>query len=240
MIVARRRKSKEELEELTRTQVLNLKELEKAANFEKKTSRKPALLLAMIGVFSISAGLFYPKVTTMLSSRSTDVEDTTISEQRQEDNAEVVVNQANANSNMLTCSISQPDPNDATLVNTTTYTFQFLDNGLLGNYDKVMDIKTSVPVTQTPSSIVTLDTLLANLMQTPIAGYLLEKVPTASTDPNVVDGYTATLSVDFAQFNPATLTTLHTTNSFANVEFSNTDTRDIIQQRETSLGYTCQ
>ena len=238
--MARRRKSKEELEELTRTQVLNLKELEKAANFEKKTSRKPALLLAMIGVFSISAGLFYPKVTTMLSSRSTDVEDTTISEQRQEDNAEVVVNQANANSNMLTCSISQPDPNDATLVNTTTYTFQFLDNGLLGNYDKVMDIKTSVPVTQTPSSIVTLDTLLANLMQTPIAGYLLEKVPTASTDPNVVDGYTATLSVDFAQFNPATLTTLHTTNSFANVEFSNTDTRDIIQQRETSLGYTCQ
>ena len=43
--MARRRKSKEELEELTRTQVLNLKELEKAANFEKKTSQKPAAIL---------------------------------------------------------------------------------------------------------------------------------------------------------------------------------------------------
>ena len=44
-----RRKSKEELEELTRTQVLNLQELEKAAKFEKKTSRKPAYFLAILG-----------------------------------------------------------------------------------------------------------------------------------------------------------------------------------------------
>lgn len=238
--MSRRRKSKEELEELTRTQVLNLQELEKAANYEKKTSKKPAFVLAMIGVFSISLGLFYPSVTTMLSGRDADVPDTTISEQRQEDNEEISTNDTDMNLNILTCSISQADPNDVTLITTTTYTFQFLDNGFLGNYKKVMDIKTSVPVAQTPSNIVTLDTLLANLMQTPIAGYLIEKVPTASTDPNVVDGYTATLSVDFSQFDPATLTTLHTTNSFANVEFSNADTMDIIQQRETALGYTCQ
>ena len=78
----RHRKSKEELEELTRTQVLNLQELEKAAKYEKRTSKKPAAVLAVIGVFSISLGLCYPSVNNMLSSRS--VEDKpVVSEKRQ-------------------------------------------------------------------------------------------------------------------------------------------------------------
>ena len=55
--MGRRKKSNEELEELTRTQVLNLQELEKAAKYEKKTSKKPAAVLAILGVFSISLGL---------------------------------------------------------------------------------------------------------------------------------------------------------------------------------------
>ena len=238
--MGRRKKSKEELQELTRTQVLNLQELEKAAKYEKRASRKPAALFAILGVFSISLGVCYPSINHMLNSRDDDVFDTTISEQRQEDMDSVVPNDTIIDSNTLTCSISQGDPNDANLVTTTNYTFSFLDNGLLGSYKKVMDIKANAVVTQTPTSIVTLDTSLANLIQTPIAGYLIEKVPTASLDPNIVDGYTATLNVDFSQFNPANLTALHTTNSFANVEFSNLDTKDVIQQRQSSLGYTCQ
>ena len=49
--MGRRKKSNEELEELTRTQVLNLQELEHAAKYEKKTSKKPAAVLAILGVF---------------------------------------------------------------------------------------------------------------------------------------------------------------------------------------------
>ena len=67
--MGRRKKSNEELEELTRTQVLNLQELEKAAKYEKKTSKKPAAVLAILGVFSISLGLCYPSLNNMLSSR---------------------------------------------------------------------------------------------------------------------------------------------------------------------------
>lgn len=228
----RRRKSKEELEELTRTQCLNLQELEKAANYEKKTSKKPAFVLAFIGIMSISLGLSYPSVTNMLHSRG--VENVpSVSKQRQESVPE------STNVNTLSCSMSSVNPTDATLV-TTTYTFQFLDTGTLKYYEKVMDIKASTPVTQTPVSIVTLDTSLSNLMQTPIAGYLLEKTPVASTTPNVVDGYTAKLAVDFTQFNPATLTTLHTTNTFANVEFNSMQTKDVISNGLVGMGYTCQ
>ena len=235
--MARRRKSKEELEELTRTQVLNLKELEKAAKYEKKTSKKPAAVFALFGVFSISLGLCYPGVSNMLSSR--DIEETpTVSEQRQE-NVSSDDNETAINPLTLTCTASQTNTTDATLV-TTTYTFQFQDTGVLTSYKKVMNIKAGANVTQTPSSIVSLDTSLTNLMQTPITGYLLEKAPTASTTPTVVDGYTATLTVDFTKFNPATLTALHTSNSFARVEFASTNTKDAIQQKLTSGGYTCQ
>ena len=227
----RHRKSKEELEELTRTQVLNLQELEKAARYEKRTSKKPAAFLALIGVFSISLGLCYPSVNNMLNRRIGE-DKPVVSKQRQE-------SVVNVNSTALSCTLSQTNPVDATLV-TTTYNFQFLETGTLKYYEKVMDISVSNPVTQTPSSIVVLDTSLANLVQTPVVGYLLEKTPRASTLPNVVDGYTAKLAVDFTQFNPATLTTLHTTNTFANVEFSVQDTKDTIGTRLISGGYTCE
>lgn len=234
--MGRRKKSKEELEELTRTQVLNLQELERAAKYEKRTSKKPAAVLAILGVFSISLGLCYPSVNNMLNSRNTD-DKPVVSEQRQE---EVETDTATtADPLALTCTLSQTNPIDTTLSN-TTYNFKFLETGTLGYYEKVMDISVSTPVTQTPASIVSLDTSLANLVQTPITGYLLEKTPRASTSPNVVDGYTAKLAVDFTQFNPATLTTLHTTNAFANVEFNSQDTKDTISTRLISGGYTCE
>ncbi len=234
----RRKKSKEELEELTRTQVLNLQELERAANYEKKTSKKPAIVLAILGVFSISLGISYPGITNMLSSR--EIDDTpTVSESREEENTEATEDATTTNSLTLNCSISQPNVAESTVVN-TSYSFQFLETGTLTNYVKTMDIAVSAPVAVTPASIVSLDTSLANLMQTPIVGYTLEKTPTASSDPNIVDGYNAKLTVDLAQLNTSTLTPLHTTNSFANVEFSAADTKDVVLQRLVAAGYTCQ
>lgn len=232
--MARRKKTKEELEELTRTQVLNLQELEKAANFEKRTSKKPAAILAIIGLLSISLGISYPGINTMLSDKPITEKKVSVSEKREELN---ITNNSVQESNELTCTASVANT-DAT-VTTVTYNFQFQSTGMLGFYTKTMDIKASAPLTQTPVSIISLDTSLANLMQTPINGYLIEKNPVASTTPNVVDGYTAKLSVDMTVFNPATLTALHTSNSFANVEFSASETKDIIKPRVESLGYTC-
>ena len=234
--LGRRKKSKEELEELTRTQVLNLQELEKAAKDEKRTNRKPAAIFAILGVFSISLGLCYPSINNMLSSR--DVPETpTVSEQRQEETEETTTTEANPTT--MTCTLTQN--NDVELTSTTTtYTFQFLDTGTLRYYEKVEDIKATTEVISTPASIVSLDTSLSNLMQTQINGYLLEKTPTASTTPNVVDGYNAKMAVDLTMFDPTTLTDLHRTNTLANVEFTSADTKDTIQQALLANGYTCQ
>ena len=54
-------------EELQRTQVLNLQEVEKVAKFEKRTSKKPALFVAFLGILSITFGTTFG-ITEMLSA----------------------------------------------------------------------------------------------------------------------------------------------------------------------------
>jgi hypothetical protein len=234
--MGRRKKSKQELEELTRTQVLNIQELENAAKYEKRTSKKPAVFFAVLGLLSISLGVSYPGIQSMMDDSSTKKDNVT--EQRQEEEKEVS-STATALQNTLTCSINQMNEAEATTT-VTNYTFNFSETNTLASFEKTATISVTTPVSATPASIVSLDTALANLKQTVIAGYTLETTPTASTTPNVVDGYTAKLTVDFASFNPQTLTALHTSNVFANVEFSNQDTKDTITTRLTQQGFTCQ
>ena len=233
--MGRRKKSKQELEELTRTQVLNIQELENAAKYEKRTSKKPAVFFAVLGLLSISLGVSYPGIQSMMDDQSTKKDNVT--EQRKEEEKEVST--ASTIQNTLTCSINQMNEAEATTT-VTNYTFNFSETNTLASYEKTATISVTTPVSATPASIVSLDTSLANLKQTVIAGYTLETTPTASTTPNVVDGYTAKLTVDFASFNPQTLTALHTSNVFANVEFSNQDTKDTITTRLTQQGFTCQ
>ena len=234
--MGRRKKSKQELEELTRTQVLNIQELENAAKYEKRTSKKPAVFFAVLGLLSISLGVSYPGIQSMMDDPSSKNDNVT--EQRKEEEKEVS-STATALQNALTCSINQMNEAEATTT-VTNYTFNFSETNTLASFEKTATISVTTPVSATPASIVSLDTALANLKQTVIAGYTLETTPTASTTPNVVDGYTAKLIVDFASFNPQTLTALHTSNVFANVEFSNQDTKDTITTRLTQQGFTCQ
>lgn len=223
-----------EREELTKTQVLNLKELETVANYEKKTSKKPAAWLACIGIFAITLGVCYPSMTSMLSQ---SVASAKVEEKKAEPKEQKKVATTSASTNELTCSLTQPNTTDGT-VSTTTFVFAF-QNDMIASYKKSIDIKAQGAVTTTPLSIIALDTALTNLMQTPLTGYALEKKPIASTTPNVVDRYQATLAVDFATFNKATLTALHTSNYFATVEFDATDTKDMTQQKAVLGGYTC-
>ena len=55
-------------EELTRTQVLNLQELERVANYERKTSKRPAALFAFAGFLAITMGLLYPNIMMAVDS----------------------------------------------------------------------------------------------------------------------------------------------------------------------------
>ena len=55
-------------EELTKTQVLNLQELERVAKFERKTSKRPAVLFAIAGILSLTLGLSYNNIMMAIDS----------------------------------------------------------------------------------------------------------------------------------------------------------------------------
>ena len=52
-------------EELQRTQVLNLKDVEETVRFEKRTSKKPAIIVAVLGIICITIGSSFAFVQTM-------------------------------------------------------------------------------------------------------------------------------------------------------------------------------
>ena len=52
-------------EELQRTQVLNLQSFKETARFEKMTSKKPAIILAVLGVLFIAIGLAFPTMQSL-------------------------------------------------------------------------------------------------------------------------------------------------------------------------------
>ena len=55
-------------DELQRTQVLNLKDVEEVAHFEKITSKKPAIILAIIGALFLTFGTTF-QIATNLSAK---------------------------------------------------------------------------------------------------------------------------------------------------------------------------
>ena len=58
-------------EELTRTQVLNLSDFEQVAKYEKSTSKRPAIFLAILGVICIISGFSYTPIMNIVIEKIT-------------------------------------------------------------------------------------------------------------------------------------------------------------------------
>ena len=59
-------------EELQKTQILNLNELQKTIRFEKITSKKPALIVAVLGIFLLIFGATFQIATSLNSNRKVE------------------------------------------------------------------------------------------------------------------------------------------------------------------------
>ena len=70
-------------EELQKTQVLNLKDVEEAARFERITSKKPAIIVAAIGVLSIMFGATFGVVQTLTTEPTIKDNSNSTTEKRQ-------------------------------------------------------------------------------------------------------------------------------------------------------------
>ena len=227
-------RSKMSAEELAKTQVLNLSDVEKLANYEKKVSKKPAIVLGVIGLFVLSIGMFYPKVTAFLAKDKDEgviynrVDDKIDDAVNNNDNT-TTSNQVNLNS-QLTCTkttLAAPDGTDTTL----TYNLSFIDNALQ-SYTKLAIIN---PNSTNPAGVATVDGLYNGFLsfsQVPVNGYYLQVTKNSS-------GIAVNVNIDLTKLDVMSFPETHKTNSVSNVEFNLNATKDVVSNMLATGGFNC-
>ena len=222
-------------EELAKTQVLNLSDLEKVANYEKVTSKKPAMFIAIIGVMFISMGLLYPSVLTMMSSdtgtKKTTEEKALQNESNLTDDTSSQARVEDVIPSMVSCQIASPgnpDGTDTALV----VNFNF-ENNQLKSFTKQFTANATVGNPIGPTTIQNSINGYKYFETVPIEGYQIFTIPTEI-------GYAVNVNVDLTKFNPQTLPSTHVYNHVTNVIYLlNTDKTMLVTELTTN-GYICQ
>jgi len=214
-------------EELAKTQVLNLSDVERVANYEKKTSKKPAIVLAIIGVMAISLGLVYPSIETALSKEPTSnkvenkmTQDELVSE---ETTTQARVEEPVQTTN-VTCKVSSTgNKNGTDAFLETTLTFE---NAKLKSFTKKYTAVATAGNPIGPTSIQNLMTGYKYFDTVTIEGY-----KTLTTPLPTGNGFLVTINVDLTKFNPQTLPTTHKYDSLTNVTYLlDTDQTTLVSQ----------
>lgn len=222
--------SKMSAEELAKTQVLNLNDVEELANYEKTVSKKPAIVVGILGLFALSIGMFYPKIVAFLDNSK----DKNVVYNRVDKDDEAIYNSKSLNeenlNTQLTCMkaiLANPDGTDLNL----TYNFNFVNNALQ-SYTKLAIYNINAT---NPNGTVTVDNLyntFTAISQIPIVGYYLQTSKTSN-------GLTVSMNADLTKFSPTTLPDTHKTYTISNVEYALNTTKEIITTTSETNGFTC-
>lgn len=208
-------------EELQRTQVLNLKDVEETVRIEKSTSKKPAIVVATIGVLSILFGTAFPVVQTLSTKPKNDTHNNAKVEKKRVINPETTLN----------CTFTKLNNADGTdTILNANYTF---------NYDKLIKAEKTFTINPTvgnplgPTTVQAYITGYQPFLVEQIAGYQMSATPTGN-------GLIVKSLVDLTVFNPTTLPTLHQGNIATNVEYAVNTEKEAIYKDLTAKGFTCQ
>ncbi len=208
-------------ENLTKTQVLNLNDVEKSAK-DNKDNKKTVMIIAFVGVFAIVAGL----ISQFVFSGS-DEEDNKPSKSNVADKND----KKNQESNTLVCSLEQMGNADGTDT-TTSLSFVFNERKLQ-NYSKTLAVN---PTAGNENGVLAIQYLFTNYKQyetIPINGY------TIITEQRGT-GIQSSVNIDLTVLDKNTLTDAHRQNGFTNVEFNLDEEKEMIKDNLVGLGYSCQ
>lgn len=223
-----RRMTKEERlakEELTKTQVLNLSELERVANYERRTSKKPAAILAILGVMCITLGLSYNNIVAVFSGTKEPAKNTISHKEVEEDKTPEPI----ATMSCQYTNFGSPEGLDTTVEMTLIF-----NNGKLGSYTKVMNIKpTAGQEAQAAAVIPQLLLGYQSFEPLSIAGY---KIVSTQKDT----GFETIVSLDLKELDPTQLNMYHESNVVTKAEFTKEDTKETVLTKAEDLGYICQ
>ncbi len=214
-------------EELTRTQVLNLQELERVAKFERKTSKRPALLFAVAGILALTLGFSYNNIMMALDNiEFTETSENTyrIDLDSQYDSATPVPTKK------VTCTFAQPAQADGT-DKSTTYEL-FFSEQKLQTYVKTLAVAQTAGNANGALAVQNILTTYDQLSQSQIKGYEL-----VSTPENLAAK--VSITIDLKELDRGQLTYAHAANQFTNVEYNLDADETTIKTQLQAAGYTC-
>lgn len=210
-------------EELQRTQVLNLKDVEEVASFEKRTSKKPAIIIAVIGILSITFGGTFSFVQSLTSKPV----DTTVEKRKVEDVETFAEEDKIDTLNCTRTTLNNADGTD--IVFNINYSFK--NNGL-AYFTK------TYTVTQTPGNPLGLQTIKSY-----VTGYQPYTIELDGYSINVTPketAITAVVDVDLEQLNLTTFPEFQQTHESTKLDYYVGTEKEVVNADMTSKGFLCQ
>lgn len=208
-------------EELQKTQVLNLKDVQEAAKMERFTSKKPAIILATFGVLLLFFGAGFQVVRGLHNSHNNEP----VTQKRvvEKDNNLV------AKVENLTCSTTSMNNSDGT---DTVYTiiYQFKDDKLVG-FTKTFDIKVT-PNNPLGQQTVASYTNAYKAFMNSTNGYNITVTPTDT-------GLVTNVQVNYDLFDSTTLNPTQQTHFSTSVEYQKDTLKSVIETNMSTAGMVC-
>ena len=206
-------------EQLQRTQVINLDDFKKTAKIEKMSSKKPAIVIALLGIFSILIGASYPAVNSKMRQKK-DVTKTSKTQTRK------VVKE---NKTYVKCSVSalnQPDGTDA-----------FIDINYTFEDDKLISFIKEYKLVLT-NGVTTGQAVIDGFLQA-LPPYLVQQPGYELTVKKLDTGISTTTKVDYKTLDVNKIPQLNQENFRFNVIYVANSTKDAVIKDMQQQNYTC-
>lgn len=206
-------------EELQRTQVLNFDTFKQVARYEKISSKKPAIIVALLGVLAIVIGGAYPIVQSQMA-KSNEKNKSTVQARKRE--VKPVASE-------LTCTQTTPSVGNG-LDQTITIKYNFIDNKLT-SFTKELNLGLTAGTT---TGQVALQDFI-NALQP----FLVQKDGYSVTAKKIENGVVTTTSVDYKTVDINSLPEINQQNGYFNVMYLADTNMEAIKQDMTNYNYIC-
>ena len=209
----------------TKTQVLNISDLEETVRKEKKTSKRPAIFLTILGVFCLLIGTNYGNILKLVIKEITPPKPQ-ISRRITE---KTYINEMKTT--IKSCNYYELAREDGIDLRLTT-TLNFYDEKLV-SYTKNATYtaskgKEELGLTNLPKSL----SFYQNLDTITIIGYDINT-------EEIENGFNTKVIVDLKTLDPTKLTTNHQANIVSKVDFKLNDNIDTTLAKAKTYGYIC-
>ena len=204
-------------EELQQTQVLNFQEVQKAIRFEKITSKRPAVLVAIIGIISL---LFGGSLQIANSLKTTPKN---IQKRDTKQNIQLEIKNLN-------CTKKIDNQNNTNTVYNITYKFE---NDKLVGFTKEYTVSATSTKEESKKSIEEITTEFKSMMNE-IDGYQV------SIYNNEKESVTLTVTVDYKKLDLTKLNNIQQTKQYTKVDYNKNQSYIKIKEDMTNQEFTIQ